>query len=127
MAPFNFILTAATLATLAAASPTGIPLKSRQQDCQGVRNAISANGWPCTEIDAPSCEFCCEEWLDLSVAFGGQLQRHTKVAGDSRRSGGTREESEGASAEVAGPGTSDGMPESKCYSLRVSAGQSAQQ
>jgi hypothetical protein len=59
----------ATLAALATASPANRSPK-RQVDCQGVRNAIAANNWPCTEVNPPSCEFCCESWLNLEGAFG---------------------------------------------------------
>ncbi len=69
MVSFNLILTAVTLATVAVASPASRALK-RQTDCQDVRNAIATNNWPCTEVNAPSCEFCCESWLNLAGAFG---------------------------------------------------------
>jgi hypothetical protein len=69
MVSFTFLVTA-TLATLAAASPAARALKPRQGDCQAVRNAIATNNWPCNEVAAPSCEFCCESWLNLAGAFG---------------------------------------------------------
>ena len=71
MVSFTLLLTTATLAAVAAASPAASrALKPRQDDCQGVRDAIAANNWPCTEVGAPSCEFCCAEWLNLAGAFG---------------------------------------------------------
>ncbi|KAK4148736.1 hypothetical protein C8A00DRAFT_19484 [Chaetomidium leptoderma] len=69
MVSFTLIL-ASTLAAVAVASPANRQLKPRQDDCNDVRNSISSNQWPCTEVGASSCEFCCEEWLDLSGAFG---------------------------------------------------------
>jgi hypothetical protein len=59
------LLTTATLAVLAAASPA---LKLRRDDCQPVRDAIEANNYPCTEVGV--CEFCCLEWFSLADAYG---------------------------------------------------------
>ncbi|KAH6851197.1 hypothetical protein B0I37DRAFT_130575 [Chaetomium sp. MPI-CAGE-AT-0009] len=68
MVSFTTLLTA-TLATVAAASPR-LRLYARQDDCQGVRDAITTNGWPCTEVTASSCQFCCESWFSLEGAYG---------------------------------------------------------
>lgn len=68
MVSFTTLLTAA-LATVAAASPAP-RLNARQEDCQGVRDAIAANKWPCTEVAPFSCEFCCDSWFSLAGAYG---------------------------------------------------------
>ena len=68
MVSFTTLL-ATTLATLAAASPA-LRLNARQEDCQGVRDAIAANGWPCFEVAPVSCEFCCDSWFSLAGAYG---------------------------------------------------------
>ncbi|KAK4035247.1 hypothetical protein C8A01DRAFT_38269 [Parachaetomium inaequale] len=70
MVSFTLVLTSATLAVLAAASPASRALKLRQDDCQGVRDAIASNNWPCNEVAPSSCEFCCAEWLNLAGAYG---------------------------------------------------------
>ena len=67
MVSFSLVLT--TLAAVAAASPASRSLK-RQNDCAAVRTAIATHSWPCTEVNPPSCEFCCESWLNLAGAFG---------------------------------------------------------
>jgi hypothetical protein len=70
MVSFTTLLTA-TLATLAAASPA-LRLTARQEDCQGVRDAIAANGWPCFEVAPASCEFCCDSWFSLADVYGSE-------------------------------------------------------
>lgn len=62
------VLATLALVALGVASPANNPLSPRQSECQPVRDAISANQWPCSE--SSGCNFCCDEWLDLSVVFG---------------------------------------------------------
>ncbi|KAK3297922.1 uncharacterized protein B0H64DRAFT_473954 [Chaetomium fimeti] len=74
MVSFTTLLTA-TLATVAAASPA-LRLYARQDGCQGVRDAIAANGWPCVEVTAGSCQFCCESWFNLAAAYSDPQACH---------------------------------------------------